>query len=362
MVLAFHAGVTVVPGGFAGVDVFFVISGFLITGLLVREVERSGRVSLLRFYARRAKRLLPAASVVLAVVAVMTWALLPRIRWAEIGGDLAASALYVVNWRFAERSVDYLAEDSMTSPVEHYWSLAVEEQFYVVWPLLMVLGAWLVTRYGLRVRTVLSVLLTMVVVSSFTWSVRLTEASPASAYFVSTTRLWELGLGGLLALAAPMWSRMPAVRATMLAWLGLLAVLACALLLGPGTPWPGYAALVPALGTAALIAGGFRSPSQGPSRFLSTAPMQQIGAMSYSLYLWHWPLLVIAAARWGELSVWHGLGVALLSFVPSWLTYALVENPVRQTPLLGRVPAALAVGMACTAIGVASGCGSSRGG
>ncbi len=355
MVLAFHAGAPGVPGGFAGVDVFFVISGFLITGLLVREVEGSRRLSLRRFYARRAKRLLPAASVVLGVTALLTWLFVPRIRWAEIGGDLVAAAVYVVNWRLADRSVDYLAEDSAASPVQHYWSLAVEEQFYLVWPLLIVLGGWLVTRYGWPVRRVLGVLLATVVVCSFAWSVHLTAVSEATAYFVSTTRLWELGVGGLVALGAPVWSRVNEAGAALLAWAGSLALVACALILGPGSSWPGYAAALPTLGTAALIAGGYRARLDVLSRFLCSAPMQRVGALSYSLYLWHWPLLVIAAARWGELSVWQGVAVALFSFVPSALTYALVESPARQAALMARVPVALAAGVACTLVGVASG-------
>jgi len=355
MVLVFHAGVSVLPGGFAGVDVFFVISGFLITGLLVREVELSGRVRLLAFYARRAKRLLPAASVVLLAAGLLTWAVLPRIRWAETAGDLIASAVYVVNWRLADRSVDYLAEDSVASPVQHYRSLAVEEQFYVAWPLLIVLGAWLVRRSGAHVRRVLGVLLAGVVVASFTWSLHLTETSPETAYFVSTTRLWELGLGGLVALAAPLLQRLTATSATLLAWCGLLAVLASTVVLGPGTAWPGSAALLPTLGAAALIAGGTRARPAGPARWLGSGPMRWVGGMSYSLYLWHWPLLIAAAAWWGRLSVWQGLAVAAFSFAPSWLTRTLVENPVRRTPVLARVPAGLAVGLACTLVGVVSG-------
>ena len=141
LVLLYHAGLPFLPGGYAGVDIFFVISGFLITSQLISEVERTGRVSLPRFYARRAKRLLPAAGVVLAVTAALTYLFLPRIRWQEIGGDIASAALYLVNWRLADRSVDYLAEDSEASPVQHFWSLAVEEQYYLVWPLVIVAGA-----------------------------------------------------------------------------------------------------------------------------------------------------------------------------------------------------------------------------
>ncbi|AXH96655.1 acyltransferase [Ornithinimicrobium avium] len=356
MVLAFHAGLPFVPGGFAGVDVFFVISGFLITGLLVREVERSGRVSLLRFYARRAKRLLPAASLVLVVTGVLSWSFVPTVRWAEIGGDLAASAAYVINWRLAARSVDYLAEDSVASPVQHYWSLAVEEQFYIVWPLLIVLGTWLVHRHRLRTRPVLGALLVLVVLASLGWSLVATAGQPQTAYFVTTTRLWELGVGGLVAITATFWQRLAPGPATAVAWAGVLALVLSATLLGPQTPWPGYAALLPTLGTAAVIAGGFAGRSRGPVRLLGAAPMLDVGATSYSLYLWHWPLLVVAAAAWGELSLWQGVAIAAFSYLPARLTYALVENPIRSAAVMSRLPSlALTVGAACTLLGLGTG-------
>ncbi len=356
MVLAFHAGLPFAPGGFAGVDVFFVISGFLITGLLVREVERSGRVSLLTFYARRAKRLLPAASLVLVVTGILTWLFIPRVRWAEIGGDLVASAAYLINWRLADRSVDYLAEDSVASPVQHYWSLAVEEQFYIVWPLLIVFGAWLVHRHRLRTRPVLGALLLLVVVGSLGWSVVATASQPETAYFVTTTRLWELGVGGLVAITSAHWQRLAPGTATGLAWAGLAALLLSVTILGTGTAWPGYAALLPTLGTAAVIAGGFAGRDRGPVRLLGAAPMRDIGATSYSLYLWHWPLLVVAAAAWGDLSLWQGVAIAAFSYLPARLTYALVENPIRSAPVMSRLPfVALVVGAACTVLGVGAG-------
>ena len=142
LVLVYHGAGDLLPGGFVGVDVFFVISGFLITGILVRELERDRRVSLVRFYARRAKRLLPATAVVLVATSVLTWATTSPVVWRVFAGDIVGAAFYVVNWVLAGRAVDYLAEDVDVSPVQHFWSLAVEEQFYVVWPLLIVAAAW----------------------------------------------------------------------------------------------------------------------------------------------------------------------------------------------------------------------------
>lgn len=358
MVLLYHAGVPWAAGGFAGVDVFLVISGFLITGLLVAEAGRAGRIDLVGFWARRARRLLPASALVLAATTVLTVLALPAVRWRETGWDVLTSGLYVVNWRLAARSVDYLAEDSQPSPVQHFWSLAVEEQFYVLWPLLVVVALVLARRWA-RLRMVLAVLLlALVVLPSFLWSLHLTGADPARAYFVTTTRLWQLGVGALLALVVTRLERLPGAVGALLAWAGLLAVLAGLLTQGAHSAWPGTAALVPTLGAAAMIAGGTAATAPGwaPASLLSWAPVQVTGALSYSLYLWHWPLLVVAAARWGPLSVTTGLLVVALSFVPAWLGHRYVEEPVRRSRRLARWPArALSMGLLCTLLSVTAG-------
>jgi peptidoglycan/LPS O-acetylase OafA/YrhL len=208
-VMWFHAGLGGLTGGFAGVDIFFVISGFLITGQLVREVEASGRIPLPRFYARRAKRLFPAAATVLVATAVLTWLALPRVTWRDTGGDLVAAAAYVVNWRLAARSVDYLATDTAHSPVQHFWSLAVEEQYYLLWPVLLTLVAVLIRRWRLPVRPMMAVGLAAITIPSLAWSIHLTSSDPARAYFVTTTRLWELGIGALVAVGAPVCRALP---------------------------------------------------------------------------------------------------------------------------------------------------------
>jgi peptidoglycan/LPS O-acetylase OafA/YrhL len=211
LVLLYHAKLTGLSGGFVGVDVFFVISGFLITTQLLNELDRRGTVSLTGFYARRAKRLLPAAAVVLVATMVMTLTLMPRHRWDSAGGDIVSAALYVVNWRFAERSVDYLAEGLAPSPVQHFWSLAVEEQFYLVWPLLM-LGAALLARRLHNNRLALGAALAAVAIPSFVWSLTYTSSTPAKAFFVTTTRMWELAVGAGIAVAAALLPRIPRAR------------------------------------------------------------------------------------------------------------------------------------------------------
>ncbi|TDE15922.1 acyltransferase family protein [Jiangella asiatica] len=356
LVLLYHAGLRFVPGGFVGVDVFFVISGFLITGMLVREVEQTGTLSLVQFYARRVKRLLPAAALVLAVTALLTWIMVPAVDRRAFGGDIAAAAVYVVNWRMADRSVDYLAEDVGPSPVQHFWSLAVEEQFYLVWPLFILLIAIWVRRNAEPVRPWMGVGLAVVALPSFAWSVIMTATNPSGAFFVTTTRLWELAVGAAVAIAMPTLTLLPRALAALFAWCGLVAVGLSAVLITTDTAWPGAAALLPVLGTAAVIAGGPAAGRAGPIVLLGIPLFVWVGGLSYSLYLWHWPMLVLAEVRWGELRTWQGLAIVVLSFVPAWLAYRFVENPVRHARNMVRSSRfALSVGGNLTLVGVVAG-------
>ncbi|BCJ75970.1 acyltransferase [Catellatospora sp. IY07-71] len=357
LVLFFHAGVAPVAGGFAGVDVFFVISGFLITRLITSELARTGRVSLLGFYARRARRLLPGAAVVLVAVLLLTVLLLPRTRWADTGWDVLTSGLYVVNWRLADRAVDYLAADTAPSMVQHFWSLAVEEQFYLVWPLLLLFAVRLAHRLAAgRVRDVerpLLVALVVVALPSFAWSVHLVGAEPERAYFITTTRMWELAIGCGIAILAGRLAQMPRLVAAATGWVGIGMVIASAFVLDESTSIPGLAALVPTVGAAAVLAGGAAAGGIGPAAVLDTRPLRAVGALSYSLYLWHWPLLVVAESRFGELSTGWSLAVVASSAVPAWLTYRYVENPLRLSAVFAHFPArALRLGALCTAIPV----------
>lgn len=356
-VLWFHARLPGLGGGFAGVDIFFVISGFLITGQLVREVERTGTVSLPDFYARRAKRLFPAAATVLLAAALITALALPRVQLRTFGTDIAAAAAYLINWRLAARSVDYLAEDVGASPVQHFWSLAVEEQFYIVWPLLILALAVLIRRRGMSARRGLAAGLALITIPSFAWSVYLTANDPPPAYFVTTTRLWELGMGALVALGARRWDAIRPRLGMALGWAGL-ALLALGLVVqDTATAWPGAAALVPTLGAALVIVGGFNAGSRGPVAILGRALPVWIGALSYSLYLWHWPLVVLADDLSDSSDGWARLA-CVAAIVPAWATHRFIENPVRFHP---RVAAstrnALVLGLACSVLGVLAGGG-----
>ncbi len=336
MVLVYHVGFDVLPGGFAGVDVFLVISGFLITSQLLAELDRTGRISLVAFYARRARRLLPAATVVLVFTALAGLFVVPAAQLANLGRDVAAAALYVVNWALAWRSVDYLAEDAAVSPLQHYWSLSVEEQYYLVWPLLILLGVLVARRFGLPARRLVLCLLVAALVTSLAWSIVHTARSPETAYFVTTTRIWELAVGASLAYVAPTLARLPRPAPQVLAALGVVAIAVCGVVVSSSTPWPGSAALLPVLGTGAVIAAGCANPDTLTGRLLGVAPMRWLGGLSYSIYLWHWPLLVFAGILWPELGLWGLSLVGLTSVLLSWLTGRYVEDPVRFGRTLAR--------------------------
>jgi peptidoglycan/LPS O-acetylase OafA/YrhL len=358
-VVLFHAGVPGLDGGFVGVDVFFVVSGFLITGLLYRELAGTGTVRLARFYGARARRLLPAASLVLVATAVAAPLLLPPLRARAVLGDAVASALYVGNYRLALQGTDYLAADAPPSPFQHYWSLGVEEQFYLVWPALMIATAWAVRRRRPRpVRTVvgsylgvLAVVAALSLVVSLTW----TRTQPPWAFFSLPARAWELAAGGLVALLTAGRRPLPAPVAGPAGWLGLGFVVGSCVRLGGATPYPGVAAVAPVLGTALVVAAGGAPVRAGVGALLALAPLRAIGRCSYSWYLWHWPaLLLVPVAIGHDLPLAGRLGVAAGSGVLAVLTTRLVEDPVRFATPLRRSPGrSLLTGGAATAAAVA---------
>jgi peptidoglycan/LPS O-acetylase OafA/YrhL len=365
-VLLCHAGVPFLAGGYVGVDVFFVISGFLITRLLVGELDRSGTISLRGFYARRAKRLLPLSAVLLTVVGILSMILLSPLRDTEVAGDITASALYVANWHFAAQSVDYFAQGLEPSPVLHLWSLAIEEQFYLVWPGLSLLATWFFRRRGRSVRPVLWVVLALILAGSLIYGVILTEDQPAFAYFSTFARAWELALGAAVALAATV--KLPRLGAVALGWAGVAAIVYASFAFTGETDFPGTAALVPTLGAAALIlagtalavtARGVTGGWFGAGTILALRPVRYVGRISYSWYLWHWPAIVFAAAIWGpRLSVAAGLAAVAASWIPTQLTHMLIEDPVRRAPMLARLPnRAIGLGLACTALALGVGIG-----
>jgi len=319
LVLLFHAGLPWTPGGFVGVDVFFVISGFLITGKLWRESQQPGGLNITRFYAWRIRRLLPAALIAVAVISLVGLLLAAPLDRSELAADGAASALSIANMRFIG-SVDYFAATTSPSPFLHFWSLSVEEQFYLVWPALIVLLTW---RGGSSRRLIAALLIG--VVASFVLSIWLTDTSPARAFYLRPTRVWQLGVGGLLALIGVAGTSR---RAGAVAWAGLAAVAVAGVALTAEMPYPGLAALLPTAGAVALLYGG-GAPS-GPVRLLAAAPLRFLGKISYSLYLWHWPLLVLPLMFLERALT----GVEVVASVAvaigvSWLSWRFVEQPFR---------------------------------
>jgi len=338
-VVLYHLWPARVPGGFVGVDVFFVISGYLITRHLADQLARSGRIDLADFWARRIRRLLPAAFAVLFSCLLVLAFVLPPVTWLTNLDEIGAAAAYGENWLLAVHAVDYLAAHDSASLVQHYWSLSVEEQFYLGWPLLLILAALLAGRTG-RLAPLRGVRVAVAAVGlvSLAVSVLGTAASPAVAFFATPTRGWEFAAGGLLALSArgrPS-EGLPALRAAG-SWAGLLLIASAVMLLGADAAFPGWIATVPVLGAVLVVAGGTSTARWAPTRLQALAPVQWLGDHSYAVYLWHWPLII--AAPW----VLHGpvrwpwklllLGLALVLALG---TKRFVEDPVRRRSRAGR--------------------------
>ena len=332
IVVAFHAGVPGFSGGFVGVDVFFVISGYLITGLLVEELRETGAISLSRFYARRVRRLLPALALVLASTLLLGSVLLLAVagEQQDLSKSALAAALSASNIYFWLGS-NYFSELADLMPLLHTWSLSVEEQYYLVWPTLLI-ALMLVAgkRWSVFTRLLLTALL-LVGITTFAAGVHMTTTDPPGAFFLMPMRAWEFALGGVLVLAAPAIARWPTFVRTVLFVVGVAAIGIATVMLDHEVAYPGTAVLWPTLGTAALIAAGCGpgfAPVQG---WLSSRGMVGIGQLSYSWYLWHWPLLSLARANaLGERDLARDVTIALVSLGLAWLTYHLVEHPIRS--------------------------------
>jgi len=290
LVVLFHLWPHRLTGGFIGVDVFFVISGYLITAHLLDRPPTTGR-DVAAFWARRIRRLLPAALLVIGVTLVLSRLVTPATQWASTAREAVASAFYVENWSLVASATDYLARGAAPSPLQHFWSLSVEEQFYAGWPLIIA-GAYALGRRGGKPQRAVVGAIILVVVVSYVWSVYATASDPAAAYFVTPARLWELAAGGLLASTVGEF-RLSVAGAATVAWLGLVAIGASAVALTSATAFPGWIAVVPILGSVAFLGAAANGPGS-PTGILGLRPIQWMGDASYSIYLWHWPLLVLA--------------------------------------------------------------------
>ncbi|CAI9393843.1 acyltransferase family protein [Microbacterium sp. T2.11-28] len=349
LVVVYHLRPNRLPGGYIGVDVFFVISGFLITSHLVRDAARTGRVRLGAFWAARARRILPASLVAIgATVAVTSW-FAPVTAFADLAKQALASIFYVENWVLAGDAVDYSAAENDATPFQHFWSLSVEEQFYLFWPLIVFAALWIVARRkgaadghdGRRLRLVLLVMFGAVVLASFAYSVYAVSQGQVDAYFVTTTRVWELGAGGLLAVIGV--RRLPRGVRALLVYAGLAAIAVSAFTLTSESPFPGLAALPVILGTVAVIVGGTAgqdAPAPVPpswdrwdpwTRASRLRAVQWIGDRSYSLYLWHFPVIIIWTMM-ADRTVDHLdiIAMSVVSVVLAHFSYEFIEQPVRR--------------------------------
>ena len=324
LVTLFHA--KWVSGGFIGVDIFYVISGFLITGLLIREIERTGTINFKEFYARRFKRLLPTSFFVLAITAVFSWLLIPATMRSSLGRDIIAAGLYVSNYLFAWWQADYQNLDATPSPVIHYWSLAVEEQFYLLWPLLILLFFVVATK--LKKKIALTVLVAAVTALSFVFSIYQTETSPIWAFYSLPTRAWELGLGALLVLLPPIKTK------KLVGLIGFVFVIASAFIFNETTAFPGLNAVLPVLGTVMLIA-TINSWPPFLNDVANSRLFQWLGEISYPLYLWHWPLLVLPSTYFARpLAVYERIIAIFATIVLADLTHRFIEEPFRKKKIL----------------------------
>ncbi len=342
-----------------GVDVFLLLTGFLITGSLLRSVRRHGSVGFRAFWARLAKRLLPGAAVVLAGTLVATALFLPPDRWRATITEVLASTLYYQNWQLSLSSVDYLAQNNMASPAQHFWSLSIQGQFYLVCPVLVALGAGIAARRGWTPERVLLGVMAALFVASITYSILVTETNQQWAYFDTGARLWEFALGGILAIVLGRL-RPPVSLRIALGWAGLLGLVLCGALLEVSTMFPGYVALWPTLAAVAIVVAGTTGSPLAADRLLNWAPLHYVGTISYALYLWHWPVLICYLAVTGRSvpSLVGGCYIlalsVLLAAATTWITDNGLDRIVgaRTTPMWSAV-----VGLACILPVVTAGAG-----
>jgi len=347
LVLVYHAEFGWAAGGFIGVDVFFVLSGFLITSLLLRELRTTGTVSLSNFWARRARRLLPASGLVLVCTLLAGRVILDGLSQQELARDAIAASAFVANIRFFSVGRDYLTSELPPSPLLHFWSLAVEEQFYMVWPALLML----LTRVLRLGRRALGGVIGLMWVASLVACVVITSQNQPWAFFMLPARAWELLTGAGLAFIGGTVVGMRERQRGLLGWAGLAVILASALLLDGSYQFPGWIAAIPVIATALVINAG--TAAGGPGRLLSAPVMQWLGGRSYAIYLWHFPILILADRQWGPLPAGTRVVLLVLSVVLAAVSYHFLENPVRHSESLAAAPArSLALGAWIALIGI----------
>lgn len=327
LVVIYHSGVGFLSGGYIGVDVFFVISGYLITGILIREIKHSNTLDLPAFYARRIRRLLPAATVVFVTTIILAWCLYSPLEFNQFSPSAIFSAIYLSNIWFAHVATDYLAEDASINPLLHTWSLSVEEQFYCIWPALLLITLRIGSPANLQSR--LTIVIVFLCLISFIAAVALTQYNQPWAFFSLPTRVWEFGLGGLIALWSPKHSDYQAWSRNLSRIIGLVLIVSAGVIFDERTPFPGFLAFIPAAGAALIIAAGHNRKLSDRKSFSTPKIAEFFGDISYSLYLWHWPVFVFMDRVLDDVSYIDRISGLVVSVLLAWITYRWVENPFR---------------------------------
>jgi peptidoglycan/LPS O-acetylase OafA/YrhL len=332
-VVLYHAAVPHMAGGFVGVDVFFVVSGFVITGLLLRERARYGKTRLLAFYGRRSRRILPAATLVIIVTVLSSYHWLGFIAGDSTARVARSASLFFANFHFISAGTNYLSSQQPPSLLQNFWSLSVEEQFYLLYPTLFIVAALTWRRASFRLK--LTGLLVCSIAASLTWSIVQTQSNATTAYFSPFTRAWELALGALVAVWSPQLAKLARPAAGVVTWVGLAGIVAAVVAYNDTTRYPGVSVVLPVVSTALVVAGGAAQPKLGAERLLHLRGFQWMGKLSYSLYLWHWPVLILVAQHDGHpLTVVDSLLWVLVALALSVASYVAVENPIRHWKFL----------------------------
>ncbi len=335
MVVLWHVGILNIHDG---VVVSFVLSGYLIGRQLFREISETGRVSLGKFWARRMRRLAPGMAIVVTATIVLAWIFASPLRFRGYVSDGLSSVFSLLNWKLAENGTDYFADNGTQTPYQHFWSLSIEEQFYLVAPLLLVAVAWL-SRKLFKNRALVVVALVGIVAGSFALSVIQTQSNQPLAYFGTHTRAWELAVGLLLALGAEWLSRMNLTVAAIMSWVGLALMITTGMLITDHTALPGYADAGPVLGAVMVLAGGCANPRFGAEWLLKRKPFDVIANASYGWYLWHWPLLILWPNIVGhEITYWDRYRIAFASFILASAMHYAIEKKVRAHKAFIQVP------------------------
>lgn len=343
VVILDHVGMPGLAGGFVGVDVFFVISGYVITRMLLRNPDHSRGAWFLDFYAKRARRIVPAATLVITLTVIATFELTSFIRGARVLPDATAASLFLANFHFIETGTDYARLGGDPSPLQHYWSLAVEEQFYLFWPLLVILAIAVATRSRrVTLSQIVFGLLVAIVAASYTYSIVLTSVNGTAAFFSPLTRAWELAVGCLVAVAQP-WlaARVSAnpVLASALGCSGIAAIAWSVVFLDDTSRFPGWVAAVPVLGAAFILVAGMGTHRTLAATVLGTRAFVYTGDISYSLYLVHWPIFAITAVCLDDEFSWPvQLLLVGVTFAAAAVMYHGFEDPIRRSRVLAARP------------------------